>query len=82
MAKRLPATRGLPTAKRISRLAGMLARKGYPSGLTLQVVRAGLAAEGDARRRAGRRRASDAGRVRPLDRSPGDWSGPDIRLVR
>jgi regulatory protein len=46
VAKRLPATRGLPTAKRVSRLAGMLARKGYPSALALQVVRAALAAEG------------------------------------
>ena len=45
--KRLPSTRGLPTAKRISRLAGMLARKGYPSGVTMQVVRAALAAESD-----------------------------------
>jgi regulatory protein len=48
VAKRLPSTRGLPTPKRISRLAGMLARKGYPSALTMQVVRAALAAEGSA----------------------------------
>ena len=31
----------------MSRLAGMLARKGYPSGLTMQVVRAALAADVD-----------------------------------
>jgi regulatory protein len=48
VAKRLPSTRGLPTPKRISRLAGMLARKGYPSGVTMQVVRAALDAEGSA----------------------------------
>jgi regulatory protein len=45
VAKRLPTTRGLPTAKRISRLAGMLARKGYPSAVTLQVIRTALAEE-------------------------------------
>ena len=32
VARRLPATRGLPTATRTRRLAGMLARKGYPPG--------------------------------------------------
>lgn len=47
VAKRLPSTRGLPTPKRISRLAGMLARKGYPSGLAMQVVQGALAAEQD-----------------------------------
>jgi regulatory protein len=46
VAKRLAATRGLPTAKRMSRLVGMLARKGYPGSLALQVVREGLADEG------------------------------------
>lgn len=48
VAKRLPSTRGLPTPKRIARLAGMLARKGYPSGMAMQVVRAALATEQDA----------------------------------
>lgn len=52
VAKRLPATRGLDRAVRLRRLAGMLARKGYPSGLAMQVVRDALdadahAAEGD-----------------------------------
>jgi regulatory protein len=46
VAKRLPATRGLAVPRRVSRLVGMLARKGYPSSLALQVVREALAAEG------------------------------------
>jgi regulatory protein len=45
-AKRLPATRGLAVPRRMSRLVGMLARKGYPGGVALQVVREALAAEG------------------------------------
>lgn len=48
VARRLPSTRGLPTPNRINRLAGALARKGYPAGLALSVVREALAAEGDA----------------------------------
>lgn len=48
VARRLPATRGLATEVRMRRLAGMLARKGYPSGLSMQVVRDALAAEGPA----------------------------------
>lgn len=47
VAKRLPSTRGLPHPKRMARLSGMLARKGYPSGLTYQVVRDALQAEGE-----------------------------------
>lgn len=46
VARRLPATRGLPTDRRVRRLAGMLARKGYPSGLAMRVVRDALAGEG------------------------------------
>lgn len=46
VARRLPATRGLPADRRVRRLAGMLARKGYPSGLAMRVVRDALAAEG------------------------------------
>ncbi|HEU4911590.1 MAG TPA: regulatory protein RecX [Actinomycetes bacterium] len=45
VAKRLPATRGLDRAVRLRRLAGMLARKGYPSGLAMQVVRDALEAD-------------------------------------
>ncbi len=43
--RRLPGTRGLDRDKRIRRLAGMLARKGYPEGLALKVVRDALAQE-------------------------------------
>ena len=46
VAKRLPSTRGLPEPKRVARLGGMLARKGYPSGLAFQVVREALLADG------------------------------------
>lgn len=45
VAKRLPATRRLPAEVRVRRLAGMLARKGYPSGLALRVVRDAVAAD-------------------------------------
>jgi regulatory protein len=48
VARRLPSTRGLPTPKRINRLAGLLARKGYPAGLALSVVREAIAEEGRA----------------------------------
>jgi len=44
--RRLPGTRGLDRDKRIRRLAGMLARKGYPEALALRVVRDALADEG------------------------------------
>jgi regulatory protein len=46
IAKRLPSTRGLPYEKRLARLSGLLARKGYPSGLAYRVVREALADEG------------------------------------
>ncbi|HEY8482544.1 MAG TPA: recombination regulator RecX [Spirillospora sp.] len=46
VARRLPATRGLDTAKRVRRLVGMLARKGYPPGLSYRVVKEALADEG------------------------------------
>ncbi len=45
--RRLPATSGLPTDARVRRLAGMLARKGYPAGTAFRVVREALAAEGE-----------------------------------
>lgn len=46
VARRLPSTRGLDTATRTRRLAGMLARKGYPPGLSYRVVREALEREG------------------------------------
>jgi regulatory protein len=42
VARRLASTRGLPQDARVRRLAGMLARKGYPGGLALRVVRDAL----------------------------------------
>jgi regulatory protein len=46
VARRLPATRGLTVDARVRRLAGMLARKGYPAGTAFRVVREALAEEG------------------------------------
>jgi regulatory protein len=46
VAKRLASTRGLDADKRTRRLAGMLARKGYPAGLAYRVVREALESEG------------------------------------
>ncbi|GEB56061.1 recombination regulator RecX [Streptomyces gardneri] len=45
--RKLRATRGLDRDKRLRRLAGMLARKGYPEGMALRVVRQALEAEGE-----------------------------------
>ncbi|MFD7629088.1 recombination regulator RecX [Streptomyces sp. NPDC059851] len=45
--RKLRATRGLERDKRIRRLAGMLARKGYPEGMALRVVRRALESEGE-----------------------------------
>ena len=47
VARKLRATRGLDRDKRLRRLAGMLARKGYSEGLALRVVRQALAEEGE-----------------------------------
>ncbi|MBW5483765.1 recombination regulator RecX [Streptomyces bambusae] len=47
VARKLRSTRGLERDKRIRRLAGMLARKGYPEGMALRVVRQALEAEGE-----------------------------------
>ncbi len=44
--RRLRATRGVPREKRLRRLVGMLARKGYPEELALRVVRRALETEG------------------------------------
>ena len=46
--RRLHATRGLDPAARTRRLVGMLARKGYPSGVALRVVRDALGSEAQA----------------------------------
>lgn len=47
VARRLPTTSGLDPTVRARRLAGMLARKGYPGALAARVVREALIAEGD-----------------------------------
>ena len=44
--RRLRTTRGLETQVRVRRLAGLLARKGYPAGTAFRVVKEALAAEG------------------------------------
>jgi regulatory protein len=48
VARRLRSVRGLPRERQLSRLAGLLARKGYSSGLALSVVREALAGLDDA----------------------------------
>jgi regulatory protein len=45
--RKLRATRGLDRDRRIRRLAGLLARKGYEEGLALRVVRQALEEEGE-----------------------------------
>ncbi|MEV5887167.1 recombination regulator RecX [Streptomyces sp. NPDC052020] len=47
VARKLRSTRGLDRDRRLRRLAGMLARKGYPEGLALKVVRQALEEEGE-----------------------------------
>ncbi|GAB1327172.1 recombination regulator RecX [Streptomyces sennicomposti] len=47
VARKLRSTRGLDRDKRLRRLAGMLARKGYSQGLALKVVRQALEEEGE-----------------------------------
>ncbi len=46
--RRLPTTRRLARDARTRRLSGMLARKGYPTGVAMRVVREALDAEGGA----------------------------------
>ncbi len=45
--RKLRTTAGLPTDARVRRLAGMLARKGYPVGMAFRVVREAITAEGE-----------------------------------
>ncbi|SEG61210.1 regulatory protein [Thermomonospora echinospora] len=44
--RKLPSTRRLDPAKRMRRLVGMLARKGYPPGLAYRVVKEALEEDG------------------------------------
>ncbi|WP_063762205.1 recombination regulator RecX [Streptomyces sp. NRRL F-5123] len=63
--RRLPGTRGLDRDRRIRRLAGMLARKGYGEGLALKVVRDALAAEAEG--------ADDGSGSWPVSPGPDPW---------
>ncbi|MEU3656604.1 recombination regulator RecX [Streptomyces sp. NPDC032161] len=47
VARKLRSTRGLDRDRRLRRLAGMLARKGYGEGMALRVVRQALEEEGE-----------------------------------
>lgn len=47
VARKLRSTRGLDRDRRLRRLAGMLARKGYSEGMALRVVRQALEEEGE-----------------------------------
>ncbi|MGW3724520.1 recombination regulator RecX [Streptomyces sp. F001] len=47
VARKLRSTRGLDRDRRLRRLASMLARKGYPEGMALRVVRQALEEEGE-----------------------------------
>ncbi|WP_405776501.1 recombination regulator RecX [Streptomyces sp. NBC_00859] len=47
VARKLRSTRGLDRDRRMRRLAGMLARKGYAEGMALRVVRRALEEEGE-----------------------------------
>lgn len=47
VARKLASTQSLEPAKRVNRLVGMLARKGYPPGLAYQVVREAIAEEAE-----------------------------------
>ncbi|WP_329380723.1 recombination regulator RecX [Streptomyces sp. NBC_01716] len=47
VARRLRSTRGMERDRRVRRLAGMLARKGYQQGLAMRVVKQALEAEGE-----------------------------------
>ena len=53
VARKLRSTRGLDRDKRLRRLAGMLARKGYSEGMALRVVRQALEEEGEDTERLG-----------------------------
>jgi len=68
--KRVEATRGRPLPARVRQLVGMLARKGYPAGLAIQVVREALEAE--------RQRGPDAGSGPDALSDLENVFGPDI----
>jgi regulatory protein len=62
--RKLASTKGQPTETRTRRLAGMLARKGYPAGLAFRIIREALEAEGV---------AGEEAEAALGDDPPGDW---------
>jgi regulatory protein len=64
--QKLASTAGLPPEARTRRLAGMLARKGYPPGLAFRVIREAMEAEG-----------ADATLGEEPEGTPFDDPGPD-----
>jgi regulatory protein len=71
---KLAASRGQPPRVRTRRLAGMLARKGYPAGLVFRVVREALEQEGIDADEAGLDESAEAA-LEAADASPDD-TGP------
>ena len=63
--RRIAATAGLAPDTRVRRLAGMLARKGYPAGTAFRVVREALAAQGEQVEGLGELDAADIGGADP-----------------
>ena len=68
---KLAASRGQPPRVRTRRLAGMLARKGYPAGLVFRVVREALEQEGIDAEEAGLDESAEAA-LEAADASPDD----------
>jgi regulatory protein len=58
VARKLAATKGQPAQARVRRLAGMLARKGYPPALAFRIIREAMGTEGT---------DADPGEESPLD---------------
>jgi regulatory protein len=53
VARKLASTKGQPAETRTRRMAGMLARKGYPAGLAFRVIREALESEAESEAEAG-----------------------------
>ena|GEM_PF-1298343 len=81
VARKIAATRGQPAEVRARRAAGMLARKGYPAGLSFRLIREALEQEGEDEFGAGDFEAGLSGAELSRWRHPGpgpdEVSGPD-----
>jgi regulatory protein len=66
--RKLRSTRHLPTDVRFRRLVGLLARKGYPSGVSMRVVRQAIEADGAVDAVVGQVPAADQADTAVLDR--------------